>query len=70
MCESNSLRLFVRPGVFLFAGSSGEMKPSARAVADYADYLLPAGEHAAARLVQVQQGADGSLYAAPPINAD
>lgn len=65
VCESNSLRLHVRPGVFLFAGSSGEMKPSARAVADYADYLLPAGERAAARLVQVQEAADGSLSARP-----
>lgn len=65
VCESNSLRLSVRPGVFLFAGAAGEMKPSARAVAGYADYLLPAGEHAAARLIRVQQGADGSLWARP-----
>lgn len=65
VCESNSLRLHVRPGVFLFAGSSGGMKPSARAVAGYADYMLPAGEHAAKGLIRVEQGADGSLRAHP-----
>lgn len=65
VCESNSLRLHVRPGVFLFAGSSGEMKPSARAVARYADYLLPAGEYAAADLIHIRQGLDGSLSARP-----
>ncbi len=65
VCESNSLRLTVEPGVFLFAGSAGEMKPSARAVAGYADYLLPAGEHAATGLIRVEQCADRSLRARP-----
>ena len=65
VCESNSLRLSVRPGVFLFAGTAGEMKPSARAVAGYADYRLAYGEAAAAKLVRVEQNADGSLSAHP-----
>ncbi len=65
VCESNSLRLYVRPGVFLFAGTAGDMKPSARAVAGYADYLLAYGEAAAATLVRVEQNADGSLSAHP-----
>lgn len=65
VCESNSLRLCVQPGVFLFAGTAGDIKPSARAVAGYADYQLAYGETAAAKLVRVEQNADGSLSAHP-----
>jgi hypothetical protein len=68
VCESNSLRLCVQPGVFLFAGTAGEMKPSARAVAGYADFQLAYGETAAAKLVCVEQNADGSLSAHPAEN--
>jgi hypothetical protein len=42
VCESNSLRLFIEPGVFIMVKSCGEenWKPSAQNVAQYADRIV------------------------------
>jgi molybdopterin-guanine dinucleotide biosynthesis protein len=43
VCESNSLRLVVRPAVFvMLRNDDGEMKPSAQGVADRADIVIHA----------------------------
>ena len=66
VCESNTLRKHVRPGVFLFASSEdGTMKPSAREVVSSADSLLPPGDSSAALRVRILKNADGSLIAVP-----
>lgn len=45
VCESNSLRRLVRPGVFLMVDNgAGAMKPTARAVFDQADKVVTAHE--------------------------
>ena len=64
VCESNTMRRAVRPGVFLFAGETppdeSGMKPSARAVYPLADGVVPPGGDAAA-LLAVEQDADGAV---------
>ncbi|MEL7609191.1 MAG: hypothetical protein AAGU74_06760 [Bacillota bacterium] len=64
VCESNTLRKEVRPGVFLFAASKdGRMKPSARDVAGCADVTLAPGDTAAARRIRIIKNRHGSLSA-------
>lgn len=64
VCESNTMRRAVRPGVFLFAGAppadESGMKPSARAVYPLADGVVAPGGNAAA-LLAVEQDADGAV---------
>lgn len=39
LCESNSLGKFVKPGMFVMVQGSGDIKPSAREVMEYADII-------------------------------
>ena len=66
VCESNTLRKAVQPGVFLFAGSvDGQMKPSAHEVAACADFLLAPGDSSAARRICITKNEDGLPVAVP-----
>lgn len=40
ICESNSLREVVKPGLFIMLKGTGKVKPSAAAVMKYADYII------------------------------
>lgn len=40
ICESNSLREVVKPGLFIMLKGTGQVKPSAAAVIKYADYII------------------------------
>lgn len=54
LCESNSARLVIRPALFVMIQSvtALEVKPTAKAVMEYADVILPQDERAFARFVQ------------------
>lgn len=53
LCESNSARLVANPALFVMiqSSSSSAVKPTAKAVMEYADVLLPQDEKAFAKFV-------------------
>ncbi len=58
LCESNSVRLVAEPALFVMiqSGTSSSIKPTAEAVMEYADVILPQDEVSFADFVQ------GELY--------
>lgn len=54
LCESNSARLVTKPALFVMIQSTtaGVVKPSAKAVIEYADVILPQNEQAFAKFVR------------------
>lgn len=69
IAESNSLRIFVVPGAFVFAGFEPEkaeaMKQSARAVFRWADFVINPDEGHAAEAFCIRRNADGSVGVRP-----
>ena len=64
VCESNTLRKIVAPGVFLFADAGTEiLKPSARTVLPLADGLVTPNGRPVENMVAVDEQADGNLLA-------
>lgn len=63
VCESNTLRQHVEPGVFLFGARSRaegrDMKPSARAVLHHVDYFVDSLDDIPA--LAVEEGGNGAL---------
>ena len=63
VCESNTLRKYAVPGVFLFANASAAdtLKPSAHIARPLADGLVTPGGRPAEDMVAVDKQANGSL---------
>lgn len=49
ICESNSLRNFVKPGIFIMIDNTDNKKQTAQAVYDYADFTYSQLDHEGAR---------------------